>query len=74
MKLNKNNFVMLSDNMNYLVVSNVIYEDKDYYLLVDINNYSNIKFVVINNNEVFEIKDRKILNKILNLVIKDMKL
>ena len=59
MKIDKNDFVTLSDNVKYLVVSKVRYRDLDYFYLVDVVDNSNIKFVTIDNDNVIEVNDNE---------------
>ena len=47
MKIDKNDFVTLSDNIKYLVVSKVKYQDSFYLYLADIVDNSNIKIITI---------------------------
>lgn len=73
MKIDKNNILTLSNNIKYLVVSKVIYEDVIYLYLVDIIDNSNIKFVCVNNDEVIDVTDELLLDKILKLFMIDLK-
>jgi len=73
MKINKNDFITLSDNIKYLVVSKVNYQDMEYYYLVDINNNSNIKFVTFENDEVLDVDNSEVLDEIFKLMIIDLK-
>ena len=73
MKIDKNDFITLSDNVKYLVVSKVKYNEIDYYYLVDIINNSNIKFVTFENDEVIDVDDKLVLDEIFKLMIIDLK-
>lgn len=74
MKIDKNDFITLSDNIKYLVVSKVINENVDYFCLVDIVDNYVIKYVTIVGNVVREVKNQKLLDKIMKLIINDLKL
>lgn len=73
MKIDKNDFITLNDNIKYLVASKVINENVNYFCLVDIVDNFNIKFVVLNDAEVIEVTDQKLLDKLLKLMIEDLR-
>jgi len=73
MKVDKNDFIFLSDNVKYLVVSRVKFNEIEYYCLVDIVDNSNIKFVTLEKDEVIEIENAEILDAIFKLMITDLK-
>ena len=73
MSLNKNDIVKLSDNNSYLVISKVLYNDVYYFYIVDILDNSNFKIFSIKNDNIIEIKDSKILDKIIKLMIFDLR-
>jgi len=71
MNIQKNDILELSDNIKYLVVSKVIYEDNEYFYLVNIVDNSNIKLLKYENNELISI-DNNILDKLLKLFVMDL--
>ena len=71
MNIQKNDVLELSDNIKYLVVSKVIYEDNEYFYLVNIVDNSNIKLLKYENNELISI-DNNILDKLLKLFVMDL--
>ena len=73
MEINKNDFITLSDNIKYLVVSKVNYQNIEYYYLVDIVDNSNIKFVIFENDEVVDVENNEVLDEIFKLMIIDLK-
>ena len=73
MKIDKNDFITLSDNIKYLVASKVVYMGIDYLYLVDIVNDFNIKVVAIVGKKILEVNDSKLLDKILKSFIADLK-
>lgn len=73
MNLNKNDIIKLSDNNRYLVLSKVLYNDICYYYLVDIIDNSNFKLVTDINDNIIEMKDSKILDEIIKLMIFDLR-
>lgn len=74
MKIDKNDVLTLSDNINYLVIGNVNYNYKNYLYLVDILNNSNIKIVENLNNDLIIIEDNGLLDKLLIEFIRDVKI
>lgn len=73
MSLNKNDIIKLNDNTSYLILSKVLYEDIYYFYILDIIDNSNVKIISIINNNIIEVKDDKILDKIIKLMIIDLK-
>jgi len=62
--------VTLSDDKEYVVVSKVMYENKVYYYLIEKTNFSNIKFLLENGEELVSVRDADLLTKLLPLFIK----
>lgn len=73
MKLNKNDIVKLNDNNSYLVLSKVLHKSIYYFYIVDILDNSKVKIISIENDNVIEIKDNKILDAIIKLMIIDLR-
>ena len=63
----------LEDKNEYVVVSKVLYEDKNYMFLVDINNNKNIKFCYQDNDEVVESEDKDLNSRLLPLFYEQAK-
>ncbi len=63
----------LEDKNEYVVVSKVLYEDKNYMFLVDINNNKNIKFCYQDNDEVVESDDKDLNSRLLPLFYEQAK-
>ena len=63
--------VTLSDDIRYAVVSKVNYENNVYYYLAEINNVTNIKFLVENKerNSLVEVEDKELIQKLLPLFV-----
>ena len=66
--------ITLSDDNKYVVVSKAIMDNITYFYLIDINNYSNIKFCYQDKNELVEVEDKEFIQKLLPLFIKNIKL
>lgn len=73
MTINKNDILTLSDNIKYLVVSKIEYENKIYLYLVDLINNHNIKIVENIDDDIIQVKDKKILDRILKEIVVDLK-
>lgn len=71
--MNLNDIIKLSDNNNYLVLSKILYNDIYYFYIVDIMDNFNFKIVTNINDNIMEIKDNKILDKIIKLMIFDLR-
>lgn len=65
--------LLLDDNNEYVVVSKIKYENKDYYYLVDINNNGNVKFCYQNNEELVEFDNKELTAKLLPLFLEKNK-
>ncbi len=68
-----NDIITLDDNNEYIVTSKAALNNKTYFLLVDINNNSNIKFCYIDKDEMVEISDKDTCSKLLPLFYKASK-
>lgn len=56
--LEKGDILTLSDNRDYIVVSIVEYNERNYCYLIDVNDNKNINFSkIINSDELEEITD-----------------
>ena len=60
----------LDDNNEYVVVSKVNYENKNYYYLLDKNNNENPLFCYEDNDELVELNDKELITKLLPLFVK----
>ncbi|MBQ2910559.1 MAG: hypothetical protein IJE53_07100 [Bacilli bacterium] len=57
--------VTLSDQNEYLVVSKVDHEYRNYYYLVDINDNSNVLFLYENGEKLTEVEEPELVSKLL---------
>ena len=69
MTINIKDTLTLDDNNEYVVISKINYENKNYYYLLDKNNEKNIKFCYEDNEELVEIEDKKLTTKLLPLFV-----
>ena len=70
MTINIKDTLTLDDNNEYVVVSKINYENKNYYYLLDKNNEENVKFCYEDNEELVEIDDKELTTKLLPLFVK----
>lgn len=69
--IEKKDILTLDDNKEYVVVSKALYEDVNYFYIVDIDNVENFKFVKVENDNLFEIHDKDLATKLIPLFIND---
>lgn len=69
MIINIKDTLTLDDNNEYVVISKVNYENKNYYYLLDKNNEENVKFCYEDNEELVEIDDKELTTKLLPLFV-----
>ena len=67
MNIDIKDLITLNDNNKYVVVSKALYDSKNYFFLLDINNDTNIKFCYLDNNELIESEDKNINTNLLKL-------
>lgn len=65
--------ILLDDNNEYVVVSKVNYENKNYYYIVDKNKNENLKFCYEDGEELVELNDKEITTKLLPLFYNEVK-
>lgn len=69
MIINIKDILTLDDNNEYVVVSKVKHNNKDYYYLIDKNNNKNIKFCYGDNDELVEIENKELITLLLPLFV-----
>lgn len=67
--ININDLVTLEDNKDYVVVSKAIYNNKNYYYLIDINDETNLMFCYEDDNQLVESNDKSLNTKLIPLFI-----
>lgn len=73
MNIDIKDVITLDDNIKYVVVSKVFYENRTYYYIIDKDNMKNIKFVYEDNNELVEFDNKELLTKLLPLFYEKVK-
>lgn len=59
--------VTLDNGNTYIICSKVIYENKNYYYLVNINNSENLMFCYEDKNELVELNNKELVTKLIPL-------
>ena len=72
MTINKNDLLTLDDGNEYLVVSKALYQNKEYYYIININDNSCIKFCYLDNGQLVELNDGNLAKKIIPLFKKNL--
>ena len=73
MIINIKDTLTLDDNNEYVVVSKVNSEDKNYFYLIDKNDNSNVKFCYQDNDELVELNDKELVTRLLPLFVENAK-
>lgn len=73
MIINMKDTLTLDDNNEYVVVSKVNVDDKNYFYLIDKNDNSNLKFCYQDNDELVELNDKELVTKLLPLFVENAK-
>lgn len=69
MTINIKDILTLDDDNEYVVVSKVNYENKNYCYLIDKKNL-NVKFCYEDKEELVEIEDKELVTKLLPMFVK----
>lgn len=69
MIINIKDTLTLDDNNEYVVISKINYESKNYYYLLDKNNKENFKFCFEDKEELVEVDDKQLATKLLPLFV-----
>ena len=73
MIINIKDTLTLDDNNEYVVVSKINVDDKNYFYLIDKNDNSNIKFCYQDNDELVELNDKELVTRLLPLFVENAK-
>ena len=67
MNINIKDILLLDDNNEYVVVSKIYYNGKDYLYLFDINNNENLKICYFDGDELIENNNKDLNTELLPL-------
>ena len=73
MIINMKDTLTLDDNNEYVVVSKINDDDKNYFYLIDKNDNSNVKFCYQDNDELVELNDKELVTRLLPLFVENAK-
>ncbi len=65
--------ILLDDNNEYVVVSKINYESKNYYYIVDKNNNAHLKICYEDGEDLVELNDKELTTKLLPLFYNEVK-
>lgn len=71
MDINEKNIIILDDDNQYVVVKKINIENIIYYYIIDINDFTNIKYLYENGNELIEIEDENIIQNLIKTIAKE---
>ena len=61
----KHTIITLEDNKKYFVLDEINYNEKDYALIINVDNQSDIKIIEKTSNEdLFEVEDETLVNEL----------
>ena len=67
--INIKDSLILDDDNEYVVVSKIKYEEKEYYYILDKYDSSNYKFCYLDNEELAEVEDEELIKILLPLLL-----
>lgn len=71
MLINVKDVITLNDSNEYVVVSKVNYENRNYYYMVDINNNQNLLYCYEENGQFIEISNHQLLKRLIPLFLRN---
>ena len=73
MIINIKDTLTLDDNNEYVVVSKVNADNRNYFYLIDKNDNANVKFCYQDNDELVELNDKELVTRLLPLFVENVK-
>lgn len=65
MNIGEKDIIVLDNEHRYLVIKKLDYENTKYYYVSDLDEKGSIKFLYENKNELIEIEDEELLDKVI---------
>lgn len=65
--------VVFDDDNEYVIASKVDYNNKTYLYLSDVNNSGKVMFGYLDNDDIVEIKDSKLIKELLPMFLESSK-
>ncbi len=69
MTINIKDTLTLDDNNEYVVISKITFDQKNYYYLLNRSNNNDPKFCYEDRDELVEVNDKSLITKILPLFV-----
>ena len=73
MKIKKNSLITLSDNLEYVVIETIEYNQKEYCYISEIENPSNLKFGYIDNEDLVIVNNSNLIKNLIPFFINKIK-
>lgn len=74
MNINEKDIITLSNDIDYIVVKKINYNNLNYYYVADIKKPEDVKFLCEDNNELVEIEDKNYINTLVNIMLPEIDL
>lgn len=73
MKINIQDIITLNDNNEYVVVSKVLIQNREYICIIDINDHTNMKYAEVKKEYIYIIdkNEKELLNILMPLFYKN---
>lgn len=65
--------IVFDDDKEYVIASKVEYNNKTYLYLSDVNNSGKVMFGYLDNDDIVEIKDSKLIKELLPMFLESSK-
>ena len=74
MNINEKDIITLSDNIDYIVVKKIKYNNQYYYYISDIKNPENVKFLYEDKEELVEIEEENHIKSLVDMMLPEVEL
>lgn len=74
MNINEKDIITLSNNVDYIVIKKIKYNDLFYYYISDIKNSGDIKFLYEDKDELVEIEDENHIKTLVDMMLPEIDL
>ena len=74
MNINEKDIITLSNDIDYIVVKKVYYNNLAYYYIANINDLADVKFLYEDNNELVEIEEKNHIRTLIDIMLPEIDL
>lgn len=74
MNIDEKDIITLSDDIKYIVVKKINYNDLFYYYIAEVENPTEVKFLYEDGNELVEIEDENHIKTLVDLMLPEVDL